>query len=275
MTVPWFAVDATIRRSEKMTSLPSDTARYGWIVALGEAKLLYRQGTFTPGQWVEMMGRHARCLDGYLKAGLIHRAPNFCDEARQKVCLRGRGPFPDGTLVVHDWPRHQREHSLRQGKYRDAHSDAESDVQSDDTTDSGTRALSLSPVDSPLSSEASGGVLGGEDDEPEFPALQWLGRHGCYINPGNGFHRQLVMTVERHGVNAVIGWFDRLSEAGVEDGDVKGFVFGAIDALHPKPDLRALEREDRIEETSKQRDERFRAEYERRAEMRKVMGYDE
>lgn len=82
-------------------------------------------------------------------------------------------------------------------------------------------------------------------DEPEGEALTWLARHGCDIRPGNGYHRHLVTAVERFGVNAVIGKFDRLSDAGVHDGDLKGFIFGAIDALNPKPDLKALEREDR------------------------------
>ena len=85
-----------------------------------------------------------------------------------------------------------------------------------------------------------------EEEEPEAEALTWLARHGCYIVPGNGYHRHLITAVERHGVNAIVGMFDRLAAAGTEDGDVKGFVFGAIDALNARdrPNLEAVEREE-------------------------------
>ena len=48
-------------------------------------------------------------------------------------------------------------------------------------------------------------------NEPEGEALTWLARHGCDVRPtGNGYHQKLVLAVENHGVNAVIGMFDRL-----------------------------------------------------------------
>jgi hypothetical protein len=74
--------------------------------------------------------------------------------------------------------------------------------------------------------------------------LQWLAKHGCYITPGNGYHRQLVTGVERLGAQPILTMFEKLSRAGVMDGDTKGFVFGALDALKPKPNLRAVEAED-------------------------------
>jgi general stress protein YciG len=83
------------------------------------------------------------------------------------------------------------------------------------------------------------------DDEPEAPLVQWLAQHKCYLVPGNGFHRQLITGVERLGVQPILTMFDKLSRAGVEDGDTKGFVFGALDALKPKPDLKRVEAEDR------------------------------
>lgn len=83
---------------------------------------------------------------------------------------------------------------------------------------------------------------------PEMEALQWLARHGVSLSETNGFRRKLIEIVERFGTNAVVGKFDRLVDAGVLDGDARGFVFGASDALYPKPDLKALEREDRAED---------------------------
>ena len=86
------------------------------------------------------------------------------------------------------------------------------------------------------------------DDEGE--ALSWLAKHGCDVRPGNGYHRQLVTAVGRHGVNAVVGMFDRLYGAGVKVGDTKGFLLGAIDALdsQSRPKLAELEKDDRDDE---------------------------
>ena len=131
MPDPWVAIEATIRRSRKMTALPNDTARYGFIVALGECKLLYQSGAFTPGQWAELLGRYARYLTDYTSAGLVHEAPAYCAEPD---CMRSRGPFPDGYVVVHNWPRYQREHAARQAAY-EARTDAGTDVRSDVVTD--------------------------------------------------------------------------------------------------------------------------------------------
>ena len=79
--------------------------------------------------------------------------------------------------------------------------------------------------------------------------MVWLARHGCDIRPGNGYHQKLVVAVEHHGVNAIVGMLDRLATAGTRDGDIKGFLFGAIDALdsrnRPKlGDLAKADRED-------------------------------
>lgn len=93
-------------------------------------------------------------------------------------------------------------------------------------------------------SQADAPAMNDPYDAPEMEALQWLARHGCALAPTNGLLRKLVLVVERFGVDAVVGKFDRLSRAGVMDGDASGFVFGATDALFPKPDLKALDRED-------------------------------
>jgi hypothetical protein len=86
-------------------------------------------------------------------------------------------------------------------------------------------------------------------DDPEHEARVWLSRHGCDVRPGNGYDQKLVTAVEQHGINALIGMFDRLANAGTKAGDIKGFLFGAIDALdaQTRPNLRALEKEDDAE----------------------------
>jgi hypothetical protein len=110
-------------------------------------------------------------------------------------------------------------------------------------------------------------------DDPEGEALTWLAVHGCDVRPGNGYHQKLVVAVEQHGSRAVIGMFDRLARAGTKQGDIKGFLFGAIDALNAgsRPNLAALEAEDREEERSASFAERARRTREQNAELAKMI----
>jgi hypothetical protein len=89
-----------------------------------------------------------------------------------------------------------------------------------------------------------------EEEEPEAEAVTWLANHGIFLQPHSGYYRHLVMAVERHGINAVVGMLDRLAGAGMPNGDTQGYVFGVRDALDKqlRPDLRALEKEERAEE---------------------------
>jgi hypothetical protein len=112
-------------------------------------------------------------------------------------------------------------------------------------------------------------------DAPETEALSWLAKHGCDIRPGNGYHRHLITLVEVHGVNAVVGMFDRLAGAGMKQGDTQGFVFGAKDALNARtrPDLTLMEKEDAVEERAEQRSKRIQAQmWERRLELWRETG---
>lgn len=88
-------------------------------------------------------------------------------------------------------------------------------------------------------------------DAPEQEAIAWLARHGCSVVPGNGYHRQLITAVERHGVNAIVGMMDRLAAAGTKQGDLQGFLFGAINAVDKasRPNLTELDKEDRASES--------------------------
>jgi hypothetical protein len=96
-------------------------------------------------------------------------------------------------------------------------------------------------------------------DAPEQEALTWLAKHGCDVRPGNGYHQRLVVAVEHHGVNALIGMMDRLAAAGTKAGDTKGFLFGAIDTLdaRSRPKLAELEAEDRAGNSSAARQRRI------------------
>jgi len=86
-------------------------------------------------------------------------------------------------------------------------------------------------------------------DDPEADVVTWLARHGCALQPHSGYYRHVVTMVESHGVNAVVGMLDRLASAGMKQGDVKGYVFGARDALdsQTRPNLADVGKADRAE----------------------------
>lgn len=107
-----------------------------------------------------------------------------------------------------------------------------------------------------------------EDNDPytdaEGEAVTWLARHGCALPPHSGYYKHVVTMVEAHGINAVIGMFDRLAAAGMKPGDVKGYVFTARDALDSKTrpslgDVSKAERVDHIAEGFQRRLARTRA----------------
>jgi hypothetical protein len=87
--MPWISVDCDLPDHPKITALPTDGARYSWIVILTKAKRQPRAGQFVSEQhFREVVGRHAKHLADYLAARLLE-----VDE--------------DGALCVHDWQRYQ------------------------------------------------------------------------------------------------------------------------------------------------------------------------
>jgi hypothetical protein len=114
-----------------------------------------------------------------------------------------------------------------------------------------------------LSVSAGGGMSGGMsearaeqaapalDDDPEHDVRVWLADHGCEVRPGSGWDQKLVVAVAAHGSNAMVGMMDRLARAGYRNGDIKGFLFGAMDALdkQKRPNLGEIETEDRAEQS--------------------------
>lgn len=102
---PWWACDATSRRSWKLAALPSDSARLGWYYLMGEAKLLRPSGRFASRvHFLAVMDSFGKYVDDYLRVGFLEEAPTLCDRCRETW-----GDVPTGTLVVHDWQRHQRD----------------------------------------------------------------------------------------------------------------------------------------------------------------------
>jgi hypothetical protein len=95
----WITLDVGLPKHPKVAELPNDSARFGWIAVLCEAKMQRKPGVFASARhFREVVGRFAKHLPSYEAAGLLER-----DE--------------DGTLRVHDWERHQ--WAVRQAKHRE------------------------------------------------------------------------------------------------------------------------------------------------------------
>jgi hypothetical protein len=98
----WITMDTKLPDHPKMAALPNDTARYGWILTLLEAKEQKAPGTFaTANHFRHVLGKYGRYLQDYIKVGLL-------DEV-------------GGHIEVHDWSEYQRDRTAteRQRRHRD------------------------------------------------------------------------------------------------------------------------------------------------------------
>lgn len=102
---PWIKVKVGLVRSDKLGALPSDTARWGWMKVLAEAKLQRRMGLFASVKAIaDLIGRHGRFVPEYISAGLLHVAPALCDR-----CLVQYGDAHPSEVMVHDYRIEQRD----------------------------------------------------------------------------------------------------------------------------------------------------------------------
>lgn len=114
---PHVLISSRLPDHEKIIGLPSDSARFGFVVVLCEARRQRPPGRFASRLVLaHLLGRYARWIPAYLRAGLLHEAPALCERCRSRV-----GGISDGTIVVHDWPDHQlrRAAAERQADRRD------------------------------------------------------------------------------------------------------------------------------------------------------------
>lgn len=86
---PHVLVSARAAEHPKLIELPSDRARWGWIVLLGKAKLQRPAGRFASRRVLDaVMGEHRRHVADYLRVGILELAD-------------------DGSVTVHDWSKVQ------------------------------------------------------------------------------------------------------------------------------------------------------------------------
>lgn len=207
----WITVDCELGKHPKMAALPNDSARYGWLLTLLEAKKQRHPGTFASANHFRLvMGRHGRFLNDYVAAKLIDR---------------GTG----GSLLVHDWQRHQWAVSKAQQRGQGVDTNETSEGQEVDVS----RAVSVSvPVDV-LEME---GVQG--EEEPDLFAF--LAQHGAFIRPESGFGIRLLGLVDRRGIEVVLE-AAKAMDTGERLSD-RQWVFGLEKALEaiPSPPMEEL-----------------------------------
>ncbi len=113
---PWFKVKVGVIASDKIGALPNDSARWGWVKVLAEAKTQRRVGLFASTSHVaEVIGRQGRFIPQYVTVGLLHVAPAMCERCRDDY----DDALP-GEVVVHDYRREQRDptNADRQAEFR-------------------------------------------------------------------------------------------------------------------------------------------------------------
>lgn len=109
---PWIKVEVAMTVHRKLADLPSDSARWGWLVLLAAAKVQHPQGSFASvGVARQVAGRFARFIPHYMKGGLLEDA--------------------GGTVAVHDWPKYQWDptNADRQALHRNGEGNSEGNGQ--------------------------------------------------------------------------------------------------------------------------------------------------
>lgn len=241
MTRPWVAVEAAIRVNPKLVGLPSDTARWGWVCILGEAKQQRPAGSFqTLAHLREASGRFARFIPDYQSATLLETAPVLCDR-----CAKRWQSAKPGQIVVHDWHVHQRDPGSpeRSKEHREANRETTSERTSNDflafvDTDP-SRALSLSLSMSPSETlpREPYQVPPGVDAVWRIVGVieELVGSFG--YSRGSRVFDRMAADVEQLGAERVDrAYRDLRAEYASDPMDAAQLVFGAHKRLFPIPD---------------------------------------
>lgn len=255
MTRPWVAVDATIRVNHKLVALPHDSARWGWICLLGEAKQQRPAGAFrSEHHLMEAAGRFGRYVQAYCESGLVEVSPALCERCDK----RWSGAAP-GMFVIHDWHLHQRDPgSAQRSENWRANADR---TQTERTSDARpndfpafvdtvpSRALSLSMSTSTSEPrlrdvyqvgipEKSNGAS--SDTFDVMLLVEGLTRRPFSFHEGSQVHDTLVGDVAAHGASRMSDEYRAFREAASGPVDAAQLVFGVHNALHPLTRTRTL-----------------------------------
>jgi hypothetical protein len=102
---PHVLISCRVAQNPKIVDLPSDRARWGWVVLMGAAKLQRPPGRFASDRVVAaVLGEHRRFLPDYLRVGVLEPMESLCDHCAQSIPPEARNL---GALAVHDWATNQ------------------------------------------------------------------------------------------------------------------------------------------------------------------------
>lgn len=189
---PWWRVDADADESEKLSRLPSDSARWAWFRMGCHAKTQRRMGIFAGrGHLATLIGSHARYIRDLVSVGVLHDWPYDCERCQKD--------YPDaepGDLVAHDYRRLQQDptNAERQDRYRNADSNGPSNADSNGEITIDSRALSRSPyVTSSTTRDREPYQVGSDPPDDSDALISWLAlNHHVVIRPGNGWHVRMM-----------------------------------------------------------------------------------
>lgn len=235
----WLRLSATFHEHPKMLAVRAaagsraDSAELGWYRLLMAAKRYGRWSFASEAHLAHVAGSYYRFVPLYREARLLD----------DLTIHDGDSYNANKTDAERKAEQRERDRESREGvtNGRDIARDGLVTLQTDRETDKTDKERDTARA--------------GHDpwDDPEHEAVTWLAKHGIALQPHSGYYRNLATMVEQHGVNAVVGMFDRLASAGTKDGDIKGYVFAAKDALdqQTRPNLTALAKEDRADEVGR------------------------
>lgn len=100
MRASWIRVSALVHKDDKIAGLPSDAARFAWIVALCEGKLTKKPGAWeSEAHFRASLGGRSRWLGAFVSVGLMEQ-------------------LSSGAVRVKNWERWQSDPTARERKER-------------------------------------------------------------------------------------------------------------------------------------------------------------
>jgi hypothetical protein len=241
MTRPWVAIEAAIRVNHKLVALPSDSARWGWVCLLGEAKQQRPAGTFRSlAHLREAAGRFARFVPDYQKQHLLETAGALCER-----CEKRWPSIPDGVVVIHDWSVHQRDpgSAERSADWREAQKQGTDERTPNekrtlgDTDPSRALSLSMSTSESETNPREPYQVPRPSDDVWRISLVVEELVGSFPYSPGSRVFDAMAEDVGKLGVERVESAYRALrAEYASEPMDAAGIVYGAHKRLFRIPD---------------------------------------